>query len=853
MPQPPVLRYAARRRHTMAESKGQIEMGTRRFRVAFSFAGEKREFVAQIAEILAKTFGRERILYDKFHEAEFARHDLGILLPTLYGDESDLIVLVLCPSYDKKRWTGWEWLHIHGLLTKDDGRRVMPCRFEYATAEGLSHAAAFIELDGRDPTAIATLILERLALNEEKPRGHYVDVRTVSAPLLPLTITIPNNLPRIQSFFGRDTELAAIGEALSPAASRWGLLIEGSGGLGKTTLAVRAAYNIAPDQFERVIFVSAKDKELDDDGEHSFGNRLLAAGVEMWNEIARELSLSDFARIQEEQRSNHILIALRTSRTLLILDNLETLARSEQTQILRFVRRLPSGCKGVLTSRDPLGSIGERLVLLPLDTKASLDTLSDLAKHNALLAGTSQTKLADLSEKTGGNPLLLRWVAGQLGRGRCRTVDAALQVLCSRDDENDALAFVFGDVAEKLGDDERNVLVALSHFSTPTDPRHVATVAALSGGDVPPVLDALVNRSLAVADQQGRFGLVPMVGEFAKKQFPEIARDSAARLAQHAWAVVSDNGFSTFHRFGALEASWPLVAASLPIVLSGPNDALQRTCDGLLHFLDFSGRWDECLALSLKAESVAVASRDYARAARRALDATYVSWLRNDAKAVAAHSRRALSHCEHAGPSAIRERASATRYSGFEHEMVDDYASAIGCYRDALELARRASAKDVEANCVSDIGSAAMMLDDFGAAESHFNEALFYYRSLEDRDGIATAITNLSTLALNREDYEQAEKFGLEALEIADQLTRLELSAHNCCILATVMIERNQTEKALPYAQRAVEICRQIGSSDLAEAEALVRRATRAKVPPVKGGGTTKTTNRSPKRPTGSP
>ena len=149
-------------------------MSTKRFRVAFSFAGEKRAFVANVAAILAKRFGEEAILYDKYHEAEFARHDLGIYLPKLYGEQSDLIVPVLSRDYDPKRWTGWEWLQIYGLLTRADGYRVMPCRFELANADGLSPAAGFIELDNKTPEEAATLILERLALNEAKPKKHYL-------------------------------------------------------------------------------------------------------------------------------------------------------------------------------------------------------------------------------------------------------------------------------------------------------------------------------------------------------------------------------------------------------------------------------------------------------------------------------------------------------------------------------------------------------------------------------------------------------------------------------------------------------------------------------------------------------
>jgi hypothetical protein len=153
-------------------------MSAKRFRIAFSFAGEKRDFVEKIAVILARRFGEAAVLYDKFHEAEFARYDLGIYLPKLYGEQSDLIVPVLCQDYDEKRWTGWEWVHIYGLLTKADGQRVMPCRFDYAIADGLSPAAGFIELDTKTPDQLASLILERLALNEGYPKDHYTFTST---------------------------------------------------------------------------------------------------------------------------------------------------------------------------------------------------------------------------------------------------------------------------------------------------------------------------------------------------------------------------------------------------------------------------------------------------------------------------------------------------------------------------------------------------------------------------------------------------------------------------------------------------------------------------------------------------
>src|SRR5260370_24504427 len=122
-------------------------MSSRRFRVAFSFAGEHRTFVARVAGILAKPFGEEAILYDKYHEAEFARARLGRYLPKLYHEESDLVVVVICKDYPLKEWPGLEWDAVFDLLKyrRDDG--VMLARFDHTTVDGLYSDAGYIELD----------------------------------------------------------------------------------------------------------------------------------------------------------------------------------------------------------------------------------------------------------------------------------------------------------------------------------------------------------------------------------------------------------------------------------------------------------------------------------------------------------------------------------------------------------------------------------------------------------------------------------------------------------------------------------------------------------------------------------
>jgi hypothetical protein len=149
-------------------------MSAKRFRIAFSFAGEKRDFVAEVAAILAGRFSEEKILYDKYHEAEFARARLGRYLPKLYHEQADLVVVVICEDYSQKEWPGLEWDAVFDLIKKRKEAEVMLCRFDHATVEGLFSDAGYVGLDDKTPEQAARLILQRLALNEGNPKDHFI-------------------------------------------------------------------------------------------------------------------------------------------------------------------------------------------------------------------------------------------------------------------------------------------------------------------------------------------------------------------------------------------------------------------------------------------------------------------------------------------------------------------------------------------------------------------------------------------------------------------------------------------------------------------------------------------------------
>src|SRR5262249_56389337 len=111
---------------------------------------------------------------------------------------------------------------------------------------------------------------------------------TVSTP----HTSIPHNLPSLQPFFGRENELERIADALDPESRTWGALIDGPGGMGKTSLAVRAAYDCPPGSFARIIFVSVKDRELEDDGVRALGALIVPGFIGMLSEIAPELGVT---------------------------------------------------------------------------------------------------------------------------------------------------------------------------------------------------------------------------------------------------------------------------------------------------------------------------------------------------------------------------------------------------------------------------------------------------------------------------------------------------------------------------------------------------------------------------------
>ena len=203
----------------------------KRFRIAFSFAAEKRNYVAEVARVLANRLGAEQVLYDRFHEAEFARPDLAFRLQDLYFAETELLVVVLCRNYDRRAWLGLEWSAIYDRLRKQQTRDVVLCRFDRVEGVGLYGLAGFIELDEISPDAAARFLLERLADVEGHRPDHYL-----AAP--PRRSDWLAEAPAFDWLVANQTEARVAFTDLVSRDSRSRILsINGPSGVGKTLLA----------------------------------------------------------------------------------------------------------------------------------------------------------------------------------------------------------------------------------------------------------------------------------------------------------------------------------------------------------------------------------------------------------------------------------------------------------------------------------------------------------------------------------------------------------------------------------------------------------------------------------------
>ncbi|MBI5712647.1 MAG: ATP-binding protein [Chloroflexi bacterium] len=342
-------------------------------------------------------------------------------------------------------------------------------------------------------------------------------------------------LPNQPYFFGREEELETIKDALAPENRSWGALIDGPGGIGKTALAIRAGHLAPEGNFKTKIFLSAKVRDLTPQGEEKLEDFMLPNYIALLSELARELGEDDIAKIPENERANTVRRLLSDRYALIIIDNLETFTETERKRVFQFLGRLPSSCKAIVTSRRRT-DVDARIVRLErLSREAAMNFIAELAKskNNKHLARATQEERDKLYDTSGGNPLIIKWIAGQLGRkgSKCRTIDDACKFIENAPKDNAPLEYIFGDIVGTLAKSEVVTLATISLFEQPIEKKWVAKIANIASSEIKTILEDLLDQDLLTVDNLGEhYFTPPLFSSFFKRRYPEIIKPMRGRL-----------------------------------------------------------------------------------------------------------------------------------------------------------------------------------------------------------------------------------------------------------------------------------------------------------------------------------
>jgi predicted ATPase/class 3 adenylate cyclase len=355
------------------------------------------------------------------------------------------------------------------------------------------------------------------------------------------TLDTPSNLPGdVTSLVGREDEIRLVGAALGESRI---VTLTGPGGSGKTRLALGAARAVA-DRFPHgtwfIDLAALRDPAL----------------------VEPTIAMTIGVRESTEQPIGQALRArLRSQTTLLVLDNLEQLLPAAADTVSSLVRASPD-LRVLATSRELLRIGGEQgHPVPPLDASAGIELFEERARtHRPGLAfgDDAAAAIRAICERLGGLPLAI-----ELAAARVRTL-SPVQIL-ERLGRSLDLAAGTRDLPERqrtlraaiawshdlLNEAERRLFRRLGVFAggcTVDEAEAVVNAAGDLGVDSADGLGSLADKSLVriepveadapAADQETRFGLHPLIREFAVEQLDESGERAGAE-ARHA-AVMTE-------------------------------------------------------------------------------------------------------------------------------------------------------------------------------------------------------------------------------------------------------------------------------------------------------------------------
>ncbi|WP_213012531.1 tetratricopeptide repeat protein [Paractinoplanes toevensis] len=650
---------------------------------------------------------------------------------------------------------------------------------------------------------------------------------------------VKHNLPPRQEFVGRRSE---INRALRGFESRYPIVsIEGLGGIGKTALAREVAWlcatgntessNTSAARFEAIVWAEDVTGNLDI-------NRLLDLAAEV-------LGFPYILQLPIEQKRRAVYRCAQRAPTLFVVDNLETVA---DRGIWDFLVNLPEPpSRAVVTTREKQLRDSWSVSVGPLSADEGLALMAKEGERLGVtsLLGSAQSSRSALYDAAGGNPLAIRFAAGQVKLGV--PVEEVVQDLIEAQDDGLFTAVFDRDWRELLKGDEpcRRVLMTMSLLPAAASRDALRAGARVHGRLLRTAIGRLIDLSLV--DVSGnehaddpKFQLHSLTRAFARRELstvPDVEGDIEERLIDYylVFATRYSNTYADVANLNRMEAEQATVlsfaARSWELAQhSGSTRNWRRVlrfADAMSPYLWGRGRWNDQLEVSQRAIEAAQHLADSAAIARHyaQMGRVYL-WLGNFEKAI-----DYLAASESALPVDTRNEDLA-----FPKRLRAQIASAEGRYEEAEDLLT--DILDVSPITVDDNGRAATLLELGQVAEGRnrpqvawqrYEEALRLDQQLETIEGEAVTLSHLGEVALATEDYAAARQFFERGLTLAKRVQRIGAIGRCELGLAKIEIAQGNYDVACTLGRQAEQTYDRLGlDQKIRDAKAIVRAALKA-------------------------
>ncbi len=592
-------------------------------------------------------------------------------------------------------------------------------------------------------------------------------------------------LPRdISGFTGRAAELARLTSTLADAALGGGVVvvhaIGGMAGIGKTTLVVHAAHQLAGQFPDGQIFLplhAHTPGQRPVDPADALASLLLAAGISA-SAIPPGL----------EPRAGRWRDYLAGKKVLLVLDDA---TGHEQ------VRPLLPGTAGslvLITSRRRLTAL-EDAAVISLDTlppQEAADLMVRLAGRPNIEPGDGQ--IAEITRLCGYLPLAIGMLARQLHHHPAWTAGGlAAELAAARDRlelihaEDLSVAAAFNLSYQDLTAGQQQLFRRLGLHPGPDIDTHAA--AALNGTSLASTrrhLEALYDQHLISEPTPGRYRLHDLLREHAQtlaatddpatnetatsrllhyylhtalaasEQIPSPNWTPAATVLPPAKPPECAPPISTLRQAAAwLEAERTnLHAAVSHAAASGWPIPAMLIPTAMANFLHIRGHWDQSIALHQTALAAARQAHD------RPGQAWALNWmastqiLTRDFTAAEAALWKALALLDDLGDHG--GQGDALNGLGTVYWLTGDYPAAVGRHQQALELFRSLGHRRGQAQALNGLGAVRCMTGDYPAAATYHQQALELFRDIGHEHGQCEALTHLGTVQRLTGDYPAA-------------------------------------------------------------------------------------------------